>query len=313
MRIVSYRQGGGVETGVVLPDGAVVDLATLHARDAAMPRSVTELLAAGRPAMERVERAAADALRQGPQLALTELQLLPPVPHPGKVVCIAGNYAEHLVEWNMPRFSREELRVPWLFLRPPTSLLASGAPLIVPTMMGEPDWELELAAVVGRAGRNLAPTQALQHVAGYTIFNDLYARRLRLPDGRPSREWDKFFEWYEGRCFDGTAPCGPLLVTADEVPDPQSLAMTLWVNGTVRQRSNTAGMLFSVAECLAFASSFMTLEPGDIVSTGTCGGAGLATDDHLRDGDVVEAEIQGLGRQRNQVSVLPRETADGWP
>lgn len=308
MKIVSYRQGGGVETGVVLPGGAVVGLATLHARDVGMPRSVAELLAGGRPAMERVERSAADA-HEMPQLTLTELDLLPPVPRPGKVVCVAGNYAEHLVEWNMPRFTREELRVPWLFLRPPNALLASGAPLVLPQLAGEPDWELELAVVIGRAGRDIAPAHAIEHVAGYTIFNDLYARTLRLPEDRRPRQWDPFFEWYEGKCFDGTAPCGPFLTTVDEVPDPQSLAMTLWVNGAVRQRSNTGEMLFSIGECLAFASSFMTLDPGDIVATGTCAGAGLATGEYLQDGDVLEAEIAGLGRQRNRIN-HPRHTRE---
>lgn len=304
MKLLSYRGADGAETGIVAADGTVMSLQAAHVLNPAVPPCLPALLAGTQDQLAAAEVAAAAVAStvHGHRLPRTsELACLPPILRPGKVICIAGNYSEHLAEWDLPNVTRAEVPVPWLFLRPPTALLGSGAPLVIPEPMGDADWELELAVIVGQPGRNLSAEGALQHVTGYTIFNDLYARTLRFPAGRPRPPWDMFFDWYEGRCFDRTAPCGPFLVTANEVPDPQSLEMTLWANGEVRQRSSTAEMLFSVAECLAFASSLMTLEAGDVVATGTCAGSGLSTGQFLRDGDILEAEIGGLGHQRNVV------------
>ena len=150
--------------------------------------------------------------------------------------------------------------------------------------------------VIGKRGKNIALEDALSYVAGYTVINDVSARTSEwgLPSRNPT-EWDLFFDWLNGKWPDGFAPTGPWLVTADEIPDPQALQMTLKVNGTEHQNASTGDMIFSVAELIAFSSRFMTLEPGDTYATGTPSGVGDATGTYLKDGDVMEAWVEGIG------------------
>ncbi len=164
------------------------------------------------------------------------------------------------------------------------------------------DWELELGVVIGRGGRDIPLSAAMDHVLGYTIINDVSARSMAwgLAD-RESTNWDGFFDWLNGKWPDGFAPSGPWIVTADEIDDPHDLALELRVNDTVRQSGSTAEMLFRTDEIIAFASRFMMLEPGDLIATGTPAGVGDTTKTYLRAGDVMTGTIAGLGSLRTPV------------
>jgi 2-keto-4-pentenoate hydratase/2-oxohepta-3-ene-1,7-dioic acid hydratase in catechol pathway len=266
--------------------------ATVHdllARDGALPR-----VAAG---LERVHTA-----HPTHRFPLAGVTLQAPVAEPGKLICVASNYAAHIEESGRVAPTDRHRITPWLFLKPSTTIIGPGAPIPVPRAGQAIDWEVELAAVIGRAGKHIPVASALDHVAGYTILNDISERRFKTPDGRPAREWDKFFDWLHGKWFDGFAPMGPWLVTADEIPDPQVLDIELRVNGRVRQRGNTAQMIYPAAELIAFASSMMTLLPGDVIATGTPQGVGSATGEFLKPGDVVECVIERIGTLANPVT-----------
>ncbi len=232
---------------------------------------------------------------------LARVALRAPLAQAGKLICVASNYAAHIEESGREAPLDRHRITPWLFLKPATTIIGPGAPIPVPRTGQAIDWEVELAAVIGRAGRHIAPADALGYVAGYTVVNDISERRFKAPEDRPPREWDKFFDWLHGKWFDGFAPMGPWMVTADEIPDPQALRLELRVNGRVRQRGSTAQMIYSVAELIAFASSVMTLLPGDIIATGTPQGVGSATGEFLKPDDVVECEVEKIGILTNPV------------
>jgi 2-keto-4-pentenoate hydratase/2-oxohepta-3-ene-1,7-dioic acid hydratase in catechol pathway len=227
-------------------------------------------------------------------IPVADAEILAPLLNPGKVLAVAANYQEHVVEAGSAE--RDQAKAsPRLFLKPVTSIQGSGAPVVLDPITHELDWEVELAVVIGRPARNVAREDALAHVFGYATSNDISARSLDLGFERDGEAWTAFFDWLEGKWLDGSAPLGPYLVTADEVPDPQSLAMSLRVGDVVHQNSTTAGMIHSVAELVAFSSRLMTLEPGDVILTGTPAGVGAASGTYLKAGDVMVAEIEGLG------------------
>ena len=287
MRLVSFTRDGERRVGG-RANGGIVDLNAV-ADD--VPPDMLALLAGGDATLAAARQALADGESRPDAQAPADARLLPAVPHPPKIICIARNYAEHAAEANL-----ELLEYPNIFIRYPRSLLADGDPIQVPTVSHEVDWEAELAVIIGKEGKHIPRERALEHVAGYTVINDVSARTMEWgTPGREASEWDLFFDWLNGKWPDGFAPTGPWLVTADEIPDPQVLHMTLTVNGTRHQDASTADMLFSVAELIAFSSRFMTLEPGDTYATGTPSGVGDASGIYLKDGDVMEATIDGIG------------------
>jgi len=224
------------------------------------------------------------------------VELLVPIPRPNKLLLLAGNYAEHVVERGGVAAERAET-FPYVFMKPPSTTLTNPGvairlPAVSPTAI---DWELELGVVIGRRAKNVSESDALAVVAGYTVINDISNRRYRPNPERKLRERDKFFDWMHGKWHDGFCPCGPALVSADAVPDPQALSMSLHVNGREHQHGSTASMVFPVAAIIAFISQMMTLEPGDIISTGTPSGVGSATNTFLAPGDRIEARIEGIG------------------
>ncbi|HEX2682152.1 MAG TPA: fumarylacetoacetate hydrolase family protein, partial [Candidatus Dormibacteraeota bacterium] len=249
---------------------------------------------AGLEMAEILERGIASATTPGKMWPLAGVELLPPVPRPGKLLAVAANYQDHIRESGLPPVDKSK-RVPRLFLKPTTSLLAPGAALKLPAVSHTVDWELELAVVIGRSASFVTVGSALRHVAGYAIINDVSARSLDWDVARDDDPWNGFFDWLNGKWLDGFAPMGPWLRTADEVPDPQDLWLTLRVNGAERQHARTSDMIFSVAELVAFASRLMTLHPGDVIATGTPAGVGAATQTYLNAGDLVEGTIDGLG------------------
>ena len=229
------------------------------------------------------------------------IELLAPIPRPGKLLMLAGNYAAHVTERGGLAAERTET-FPYVFLKPTTTIIGPGEAIRLPAVSPDHvDWECELGVVIGATCRHVEEADALDYVAGYTVVNDISDRKFTPNPGRKPRERDKFFDWLHGKGHDTFCPIGPCLLSAAALPDPQGLAIRLAVNGQVKQDASTSEMVFPVAALIAFLSSFMTLEPGDVISTGTPAGVGSATGTYLRPGDVVEATITGIGTLRNLV------------
>jgi 2-keto-4-pentenoate hydratase/2-oxohepta-3-ene-1,7-dioic acid hydratase in catechol pathway len=221
---------------------------------------------------------------------LAGVKLLAPIPDPPKIVCLGLNYRDHAIESGAPI-----PKDPVLFSKYATALIGHGEAIVLPPVSNEVDFEAELVIVVGKRGRNIQAEAAMDYVAGYTIGHDVSARDWQLKkDGK---------QWMVGKTFDTFAPTGPVLVTADEVPDPHSLGIRLRLNGQTMQDSNTRQMIFGVGATLAYLSLVFTLEPGDLIFTGTPPGVGFARKPplFLKPGDVAEVEIDGLGVLRNPV------------
>jgi 2-keto-4-pentenoate hydratase/2-oxohepta-3-ene-1,7-dioic acid hydratase in catechol pathway len=225
-----------------------------------------------------------------------------PLLYPGAIYCAGANYADHVAEMaraqNLPppQDPRSLGLKPWFFMKPPRACVVGPLARVArPRGSQKLDWEAELAAVIGRPARNVPVDRALDYVAGYTIADDLSARDLSrrnaLPPGNPFH-----FDWTAHKGFEGSCPLGPWITPAAEVPDPQRLAVRLWVNGALKQDSNTSRMIFSTAEQISHLSSLATLHPGDLVLTGTPAGVGAGRNEFLQPGDRVEIEIEGLGR-----------------
>lgn len=289
MKLVSYTRDGATRHGYV-SDEAAGTVAELGDGDLAA------LIQAG---------AGTDAAWRPGDVAgthrLADLAVRAPIARPTKVLAVAANYQDHVAEGGGKPLDKSTL-APRLFLKPGTSVADPGADIVLPAISTQVDWEAELVVVVGRGGRDIPVEKALDHVAGYAVGNDVSARSVDY--GYP-RETSSpavgYFDWLAGKWPDGFAPYGPYLVTADEVPDPQDLGVQLEVNGTLRQNGSTAGMIFTVAELVAFASRLMTLESTDIIMTGTPAGVGQASGTYLAAGDEMTVRIAGLGTLTNRV------------
>lgn len=234
---------------------------------------------------------------------LDEAKLAAPLERPGKLICLAGNYGEHIKESGFIAPQQTDVITQQLFLKPSTSIIGDDDEILIGRNNVRVGWETELAVVIGKRGRHISSSDAIDHVFGYTILNDVSERGLNSKiENRRQREMDRFLDWLAGKWFDTFAPCGPWIVTADEVPDPHNLEIRLTVNGELRQQGNTLDMLFRIPEQIAYASSIMTLEPGDIISTGTPAGAGIGgRDTSLHDGDTLICEIEKIGKLKNRV------------
>lgn len=269
----------------VLMENSYVDV---HAADASLPASVRGLLELGPQALKTAEQAVRRT--QAARYAAATVQLLAPVPDPRKIVCIGLNYRDHALE-SGATIPPE----PILFSKYATALIGHDAPILLPPVSHEVDYEAELVLVVGKRGRNIPVEQGMNYVAGYTIGHDVSARDWQLKkEGK---------QWMVGKTFDTFAPTGPVLVTADEAPDPHHLSIRLRLNGHTMQDSNTSQLIFRVEQLIAYLSQVFTLEPGDLIFTGTPPGVGFARKPpvFLKPGDVVEIDIAGLGTLRNPV------------
>src|ERR1051326_5816906 len=284
MKLVTFQTDTGVRHGVLNGDqdtGTVTDLG---------PGDLLSLVERGTPVNV-----------QGPTQPVRALRLLAPLLRPPKLLALARNYQDHITEGGGQPVDKRRI-VPKLFLKPSSAIIGPDEPLCLPTVSATTDWEVELAVVIGARARNVSSESALDTVFGYTIANDVSARTTDWGVERDADVWNGFFDWLNGKWPDGFAPLGPYLLTAEDVGDPQALEMSLHVNGEEKQRSNTREMISTVAEMIAFASRFMTLEPGDVIETGTPSGVGATTGTYVKSGDVMEARIERLGVLRTPVS-----------
>jgi 2-keto-4-pentenoate hydratase/2-oxohepta-3-ene-1,7-dioic acid hydratase in catechol pathway len=289
MRLTTFTQRGARRIGVVTDDG-IVDLA---AAEPSLPRDMIALLAGGSDALTTARAAAG---RRGPRLALADVTVDAPVPHPPKFLAIGLNYADHVKEsgFEAPPF-------PVFFNKQSTCVTGPYAPIHLPRVSPLLDYEGELAFVIGRRCRHVPRDRAAQVIAGYLVCNDVSVRdwQLRTPT------------MTMGKSFDTHGPLGPWLVTADEVGDPHALELRTWVNGELRQHSNTRELIYDCFAQVEHLSTAFTLEPGDVITTGTPSGVGGARQPpaFLRAGDVVRIEIERIGAIENRVIEEPEEAA----
>jgi 2-keto-4-pentenoate hydratase/2-oxohepta-3-ene-1,7-dioic acid hydratase in catechol pathway len=306
LRLVSYGTEDGWRAGVlagevVVDTEAAAQAAGLGTAGDLRWRSNRTILSA-RPEdvtlmAEQAQRLAAEDAAAGVH-QLRDVVLGPPIPDPEKIICLGLNYRDHAEESNF-----EAPASPILFAKFRNSLTGPASDIVLPQADDTVDYEVELAVVIGRTCKGVSKDEAIEYVAGAMAFNDVSQRDLQHATG----------QWLPGKAIDTFAPCGPALVTRDELDDLQSLEITSRVNGEVMQSSTTAMMIFPIAETIEFITSFMTLEPGDIIATGTPGGVGMARDPQvfLREGDLVEVEVSGIGTLRNHVVATPSRTAEG--
>lgn len=280
MRLVTYEHDGAVRVGLA-GAGRVVDTADLGV-------AAADMLALLRGGLDALTTAAGGGLPDG--LPLDAVRLLAPVPRPGKIIGVGRNYGAHAAEGGL-----EAQEKPRLFTKVPSSVTGPGGAIEKPAIVSKLDWEAEIAVVVGRTMRDVAAADALAFVAGYTLLNDVSAREFQFDVKPPQTSFAK--------SMDGFCPMGPWLVTADEIPDPGHLQLTCRVNGTLMQDGNTHDMIFAIPEILSYVSRYVTLEPGDVIATGTPDGVGVFRKPpvFLQPGDVVRVECPAIGTLENPV------------
>jgi 2-keto-4-pentenoate hydratase/2-oxohepta-3-ene-1,7-dioic acid hydratase in catechol pathway len=301
MRLITFkpRRGGTARLGVVLGAEQVLDIgdAAKRARhrlpfDAG---DMVSLITSGRAGLAAIRRVAKNA--RSKTVALSKVRVMAPIPRPRKnVFCVGWNYLDHFEEGLKARPHVQEMPAhPAFFTKSCTTM--NGPYDTIPLHAGVTerlDWEVELGVIIGRGGTNIPETDAMKHVFGYTIINDVSAREIQRQHGQ---------QWFKGKSLDGTCPAGPWIATADEVPDPANLEVSCRVNGVTKQKSNTTHMYFKIPRIIAELSAGLTLEPGDIIATGTPSGVGHARTppEFMKSGDVLETEIMGLGLLRNRI------------
>lgn len=284
MKLMMFDAGAGARLGVV-QDDKVIDVPALGDT---MPETMIELIQSGGEGLARVVGAVAVAPDRA-RLPLADVKPALPIERPNKFICVGLNYALHAKEGghDIPKY-------PSLFVRWASSLVAAEAPVILPKVCDQLDYEAELTFIVGKGGRAIPEETALSHVFGYTMFNDVSVRA-----------WQRYTpQWTQGKNFDGTGPLGPVVVTPEDLPAGASgLRITSRVNGETRQDSNTGDMIFGTARLISILSEFMTLEPGDVIATGTPSGVAHAMNPPgwMKPGDRVEVEIEGIGVLGNPI------------
>ncbi|WP_044748179.1 fumarylacetoacetate hydrolase family protein [Bacillus alveayuensis] len=304
MKIVNYRVGDTVRAGCIV-DEKIVDLNKAYVQllqsqghlrdeklaDALVPSNTIELLEGGEKSLEEAYKAVEFALANDIVVNRSDVKIEAPVLKPNKIICVGHNYREHILE-----MKRELPKFPVVFAKFNNTIIGPEDDIPLPSITEQLDYEAEFAFVIGKRARNVSKEEALDYVAGYTIVNDVTARDLQR----------RTLQWLQGKTLDGSAPMGPWLVTKDEIPNPHELEIVLTVNGEERQRSNTKNLVFNVNYLVEFLSSIMTLEPGDVVCTGTPGGVGVAREPQvfLQDGDVVRIEVDKIGVLENKVKAV---------
>jgi acylpyruvate hydrolase len=307
MKLVTFTREGVSHVGALV-DNEVIDLnlayqglveseGKLRSRqiaEAFVPADMNGFLQGGKESLELAKRAIQYALEnredKGRKLvfSVNDVQVEAPVPNPGKIICVGHNYREHILE-----MGREIPEFPVVFAKFANTVVGPEDDIPFFPISEQLDYEAELAFVIGKSARNVSQEDAMDYVAGYTIVNDVTYRDLQR----------RTIQWLQGKTVEGSAPMGPWLITTDELTDPSGLEVVLTVNGEERQHTNTANLVFSVQYLVEFLSNLVTLEPGDVILTGTPGGVGVAMDPptFLKDGDVVTISIEKIGSLENKV------------
>ena len=287
MKLVTFTHAGRTALGALVAGADGERVVDLHGLDPRIPADILGFLEAGSPALELARAALARAAADG-GAPLADVTLKAPIPRPGKIICIGQNYRGHVRETNaaMPE-------TPVIFAKYGNAVVGPGEPVVLPAAVERPDYEGELGVVIGRRCRNVPEAQALDYVAGYVAVNDVSARDWQFRNS----------QWTLGKTPDTFCPMGPALVTADEIGDPQDLGLRTIVSGEVLQQGHTSDMIFSVAHLIWDMARIMTLEPGDVIATGTPSGVGFTRTPprYLRPGDVVRIEIERIGALENPV------------
>lgn len=292
MRVVSFRQNERSVPGLL--DAAQQAIFSLNRLGYS---SVLEFISAGRAAWDG-GRVALAAAKPSDMVRLEDVQLLAPIERPGKILCVGLNYRDHAAESKM-----QLPKTPVIFTKFSTAIIGHHANVVLPKATSQPDYEAELAIVIGKPGRHIASSDWQDHVFGYTILNDVTARDIQFSTS----------QWSLSKSFDTFAPMGPAIVTTDEISDPHALDIRLSIGSEILQNSNTRELIFKVPELIAYLSSVLTLEPGDMISTGTPAGVGFARSPQrwLLPGDIMTVEIESIGMLINPVvvstEVLPIE------
>ncbi len=303
-RLATYRTSEGPRAGIIVGE-EVFDAAKLTGKPAYA--TVAGMLADWKAADGALKKAAAGAAKsRAKRQPLAKTKFLAPLPHPPTIFCAGANYADHAAamarKQGMPEPAdpHEQGLKPWHFIKAARTLADPGATVKATHYAKELDWEIELAAVIGRPAKDVPKEKALSYVAGYTAANDLSARDRGR---RPGVEATSFFkmDWSKHKSFDGSCPLGPWITPASDIADPQNLELKLWVNGVLKQDSNTHKMLFTLAEQIEQLSINMTLHPGDLILTGTPSGTGAESGTFLKAGDVVKIWIEKIGEMENRM------------
>ncbi len=287
MRLVTFLQNGQVRLGALRTQDGQELIVDLNHAEPRLPASMLDFLAAG----QRTQELAVEVLQKAPASAMHEhktVALKAVIPNPDKIICIGLNYRDHAAETH-----QSIPEVPVVFSKYNNTLVGSGEPILLPRVTQRVDYEAELAVIIGKRGRYISEAEAMDSVAGYSAFNDISARDYQM----------RTSQWMIGKTFDTFGPLGPALVTADEIADPHGLALRLSIDGEVLQDSNTRELIFSIPQLIAYLSSVMTLEPGDVIATGTPAGVGFTRRPprFLRPGETVRVEIEGIGVLENPV------------
>lgn len=293
MKLARFALNGKESYGVQIDENKLLDLrAFSRVLHYTVPSSLDNLISSGVKGQRRAEQLvqkASDKDKAKTVVPVDNAKLLAPLSNPPKIVCLGLNYRDHVAEQNaaMP----DDLII---FMKPRTAIIGPEDIIVKPSFVGKLDYEAELAVIIGKKGKNISREKARQHIFGYTCFNDISARDVQFKDG----------QWTRGKSFDTFAPIGPCITTVDQVGDPNNLWIRTRVNGRVRQDSSTRNMVFNVNEIICRLSQVMTLEPCDLIATGTPAGVGFAMKPNpsfLTSGDVVEIEIENIGLLRNKV------------
>jgi 2-keto-4-pentenoate hydratase/2-oxohepta-3-ene-1,7-dioic acid hydratase in catechol pathway len=286
MKIIIFKDNNRYKVGALISGDQIVDLTSMVSDKSLIAAEVSKCFDLDSGFLDKARDAVEN--NNSDSLSLSEIEIAASVPTPGKIICIGLNYRDHAEESGM-----EIPTKPVIFSKFSSCIIAPNEPIVVPKESTQTDYEAELAVVIGRRASNIKREDAMNYIFGYACFNDVSARDFQFADA----------QWQRGKSCDTFAPIGPFVATADEMIDPQDLSIKFRLNGETMQDSNTKQMIFGVAELIEYLSRYFTLEPGDIIATGTPPGVGFARKPpvYLKDGDVAEVEIAGLGVLSNPV------------
>jgi 2-keto-4-pentenoate hydratase/2-oxohepta-3-ene-1,7-dioic acid hydratase in catechol pathway len=287
MRLVTFVLDGQARIGAQVARSGGICVLDLNQALSTLPVEMNAFLTAGEPALLMARRALQEA-KDGDFLYEAEIQLTAPVPHPGKIICLGHNYHDH-----MGKDRTQPSEFPTFYCKTGNTVIGPGAPIVIPPETVKADFEAELAVVIGRRARRIPERDAFSCVAGYTIFNDVSARDFQK----------RTSQWMIGKSFDTFGPMGPVLVMTDEIPDPHALDLALTLNGVPRQKANTGRMIFKIPLLIATLSAVMSLEPGDVIATGTPARipAAAGAPEFMQPGDIVQITVDKIGELVNPV------------